>query len=93
MRFVWFYVFNTSFHPRLASFQDHIHEGNGFLLQHAKITNIFETSLKAIDPSVFLPYWDYTIDDSDKHSAVDSFVMTPKLYGRLNNIHLFLYFH
>ena len=62
--------------------QDHIHEGNGFLLQHAKITNIFEDSLKAIDPSIFLPYWDYTIDDSNKHSVVDSVVMTAKLYGR-----------
>mmetsp|Transcript_30896 Transcript_30896/g.42467 ORF Transcript_30896/g.42467 Transcript_30896/m.42467 type:complete len:748 (-) Transcript_30896:235-2478(-) len=62
---------------------DHIHEGNGFLLQHAKITNIFENSLKAIDPSVFLPYWDYTIDDSQKKSMVDAVIMSEKLYGRM----------
>ena len=62
---------------------DHIHEGNGFLLQHAKITNIFENSLKAVDPSVYLPYWDYTIDDANKHSVMDSVIMTDKLYGRM----------
>jgi hypothetical protein len=40
---------------------DHIHEGNGFITQHLKLTNIFESSLQSIDNSLALPYWDFTI--------------------------------
>ena len=39
---------------------DHIHEGMGFLTQHVKITNMFEAAMQAVDPSVSLPYWDFT---------------------------------
>jgi hypothetical protein len=41
---------------------DHIHEGLGFLPQHIKLTNMFEEAVQAVDPSVALPYWDFTID-------------------------------
>eukprot|EP01035_Chromulina_nebulosa_P020231 gene20231-26265_t len=32
---------------------DHIHEGNGFLPQHVKLTNIFEKSMQTVDPPIF----------------------------------------
>jgi hypothetical protein len=37
---------------------------NSFLLcvQHAALSIKFEEALQAVDPSVTLPYWDYTID-------------------------------
>lgn len=40
---------------------DHVHEGNGFLPQHMKMDLIFSRSLTAIDPSVSLMYWDFTM--------------------------------
>jgi hypothetical protein len=41
---------------------DGFHEGTGFLTHHLALTNAFEASLRAIDPSVTLPYWDFTIE-------------------------------
>jgi hypothetical protein len=34
---------------------DHIHEGIGFIPQHVKMSNMFETSLQAVNPAVTLP--------------------------------------
>jgi hypothetical protein len=53
------YQYALDFHHFNAAFQDadHIHEGNGFLVQHIKMTNIIEESMQAVDPSVVLPYW------------------------------------
>ena len=39
---------------------DQFHEGSGFLTHHLAISNSFEASLRAIDPSVSLHYWDFT---------------------------------
>lgn len=41
---------------------DHLHDGMGFLLGHNAITMEFENNLQLIDPSVTIPYWDYSID-------------------------------
>ena len=41
--------------------EDHIHEGNGFITQHIKMDLIFQASMQAVDPSVTLPYWDFTM--------------------------------
>jgi len=56
--------FFSAVHFYNAGFRDsdHIHEGLGFLPQHIKISNIFEKSMQAVDPSVSLFYWDFTID-------------------------------
>ena len=62
---------------------DHIHEGNGFMPQHIKMTNIVETSMQAIDPSVAMPYWDFTIDQSEGKSPVSSAVMTSEIFGSM----------
>ena len=41
---------------------DGFHEGSGFLTHHLALTNSFEASLRAVDPSVTLPYWDFSIE-------------------------------
>ena len=41
---------------------DQFHEGTGFLTHHLALTNSFEASLRAVHPSVTLPYWDFTIE-------------------------------
>jgi len=41
---------------------DYTHGGQGFVPQHSKLSNVFELAMQAVDPSVTLPYWDYTID-------------------------------
>ena len=62
---------------------DHIHEGLGFLLQHIKLTNIFELSIQAVDPSVSLPYWDFTIDTAEKIDTYDIPVFQENMFGSL----------
>ena len=37
-------------------------EGTGFLSQRMRLTNLLEASLQAIDKSLSMPYWDYTIE-------------------------------
>ena len=63
------------FHFYNAAWQtgDHIHEGLGFVPQHMKLTNIFENSLRAVNPAVTLPFWDFTIDTAAGLSVWDSF--------------------
>jgi len=41
---------------------DQFHEGSGFLPHHLALTNSFEASMRAVDPSVTLHYWDFTIE-------------------------------
>lgn len=41
---------------------DQFHEGSGFLTHHLALTNSFDAALRAVDPSVTLPYWDFTIE-------------------------------
>jgi hypothetical protein len=49
----------TRFHYFNAAHQDadHIHEGNGFLAQHIKLTNMYEESVQIVDSTVTVPYW------------------------------------
>ena len=51
-------------HARLAGDAccDHMHDGCGFVTQHSALSLSFEASLQAVDASVALPYWDYSID-------------------------------
>lgn len=63
---------------------DHIHEGMGFLPQHFKMTNIFETSMQSVDPSVTLFYWDYTVDVKEGLKLNESPMFTEDTFGSLN---------
>lgn len=41
---------------------DHWHDGAGFVTSHIALTLLFEQSLQAINPSIAVPYWDFTIE-------------------------------
>jgi hypothetical protein len=41
---------------------DQYHEGSGFLTHHLALGLSFEASVRAVDPSVTIPYWDFTIE-------------------------------
>lgn len=60
---------------------DHIHEGLGFMLQHIKLTNVFELAMQAVDPSVSLPYWDFTVDTAEGTSIYDLVIFQENTFG------------
>lgn len=76
----------TRYHHFSAAQQDadHIHEGNGFLTQHIKFSNMFEDSLRAIDPALSLPYWDFTIDVAENRNAWESVILSSDTYGAMS---------
>jgi len=41
---------------------DRFHDGMGFLSQHIALTSEYERALQAVNPSVALPFWDFTQD-------------------------------
>lgn len=59
----WF----AQLHNTLAGSRDcdHLHDGLGFLPQHAAFTLMYEKVLQLINPAVSIPYWDYTIEAHD----------------------------
>lgn len=70
---------------------DHIHEGVGFLMQNIKITNMFELAMQAVNPSVSLPYWDFSIEGENGIKVQDSIIMSDDIFGNTsspNNIAL-----
>lgn len=77
----WF----TSMHDFNAGWRDadHIHEGLGFIPQHIKMTNYFEKAMQAVDPSISLFYWDFTIDDAEDTPLSDSIMFQTKTFGQL----------
>lgn len=38
------------------------HEGTGFVTHHLALSLSFEASIRAVNPEVTTPYWDFTID-------------------------------
>lgn len=48
---------------------DTYHEGTGFLPHHLALQVSFEAALRAIDPAVTLPYWDFTIEGQTIYDA------------------------
>lgn len=41
---------------------DQYHEGSGFLTHHLAMAVSFEAAIRAVNPAVTLPYWDFTIE-------------------------------
>jgi hypothetical protein len=61
---------------------DHIHNGNGVILQHIKFTNLFESSMQMVDPSTALPYWEFT-RDSAEGLKYDNHILSAALFGSM----------
>ncbi|KAJ8599055.1 hypothetical protein CTAYLR_007593 [Chrysophaeum taylorii] len=57
-------TFFVELHNRLAGARDcdHLHDGPGFLGQHAAFTLTFERVIQLANPKVSVPFWDYTIE-------------------------------
>lgn len=53
---------------------DRLHSGLGFLMQHVALSNAYELALRTIDPSVALPYWDFTLDYAIVNSGGEGLV-------------------
>lgn len=79
------YVYLLEYHYFNAAWKDadHVHEGNGFIAQHIKMTNIFETAMQSIDPSISLPYWDYTIETAYGIGVWESPMFQENTFGEL----------
>ncbi|CAM9881597.1 unnamed protein product, partial [Choristocarpus tenellus] len=66
---------------------DHAHDGVGFLTIHTALSLQFERSLQAVNPSVSIPYWDYTIESArvEASGSIDEFykseVFAPDILG------------
>lgn len=44
---------------------DHWHDDAGIMTHHIGYTLQFEQALQVVDPSIAIPYWEYTIDGAD----------------------------
>eukprot|EP00620_Florenciella_sp_RCC1587_P013588 CAMPEP_0182562930 /NCGR_PEP_ID=MMETSP1324-20130603/5187_1 /TAXON_ID=236786 /ORGANISM="Florenciella sp., Strain RCC1587" /LENGTH=633 /DNA_ID=CAMNT_0024776011 /DNA_START=6 /DNA_END=1907 /DNA_ORIENTATION=- len=66
---------------------DHLHDGLGFLPQHAAFTLMFEKVLQLVNPVVTVPYWDYTIEahavltEGSIHAWRESIVWSDDWFG------------
>lgn len=56
---------------------DQFHEGTGFMAHHFALTVAFESSLRAVNPAVTVPYWDFTIEGE----AIDEAGGSPAMLG------------
>lgn len=77
------YLLNFHYFNAAWMHSDHIHEGNGFQAQHIKMSNMFEVAMQAVDPSITLPYWDFTIETASNIAVWDSPVFTKDTFGSL----------
>ena len=47
------------------------------------MTNAFELAMQAVDPSVALPYWDFTIETSEGATVYESIIMSSDMFGTI----------
>ena len=52
---------------------DQYHEGSGFLTHHLAMAVSFEAAIRAVNPAVTLPYWDFTIEGEPRYKRVHIF--------------------
>lgn len=43
---------------------DHWHQGPGFVTSHVAFSLMYEQSLQSVNPSISLPYWDFTLEST-----------------------------
>eukprot|EP00611_Tribonema_gayanum_P026172 TRINITY_DN614_c0_g1_i2.p1 TRINITY_DN614_c0_g1~~TRINITY_DN614_c0_g1_i2.p1 ORF type:complete len:636 (-),score=156.71 TRINITY_DN614_c0_g1_i2:706-2613(-) len=71
---------------------DHWHQGPGFVTSHMAYTLMFEKALQAVNPSVSVPYWDFTLESTFYEPATwrDSPVFSGDWFGEAspdNDLH------
>ena len=47
------------------------------------MTNIVELAMQAVDPSVAMPYWDFTIESASDTPVNESPIMSPDMFGSM----------
>lgn len=62
---------------------DHWHQGPGFVTSHVTFSLMFEQSLQSINPSITLPYWDFTLESTFYNPSTfrNSGVFSPDWFG------------
>ena len=60
---------------------DHWHDDAGFVTHHIAFTLMLEKSLQAVDSSVSVPYWDYTVDAYELDDWTESTMWTDSWFG------------
>eukprot|EP01035_Chromulina_nebulosa_P017296 gene17296-22833_t len=62
---------------------DHWHQGPGFVTSHITFSLQYERALQAINPSISLPYWDFTLESTfyDSDTFRDSGVFSEDWFG------------
>lgn len=66
---------------------DHWHDGAGLMVHHMSFTLELEQALQSIDPSVTVPYWDYSIDAAEFGSDwLNSKIFDPDWFGPVKNV-------
>ena len=62
---------------------DHWHQGAGFVTSHMAFTLEFEQSLQAVNPSLSIPYWDFTIESTfyEPHTWRSSPIFSSDWFG------------
>jgi hypothetical protein len=62
---------------------DHWHQGPGFVTSHIAFEMMFEQSLQSINPSISLPYWDFTLESTFYTPTTfrESGVFSPDWFG------------
>jgi len=62
---------------------DHWHQGAGFVTSHMAYSLMFEQTLQAINPSLTLPYWDFTLESTfyEADTWRNSAVFSPDWFG------------
>jgi len=77
-------MLNLHFYQSSWRDSDHAHEGLGFISHHVTMTNLIEKSLQSVNPSVTMPYWDFTIETASSLNITESPMFTADTFGSLS---------
>ena len=77
---------NATIHTLPYPTSDAFHDGSGFLTHHLALTNGVEAAMRAVDPAVTMPYWDFTIEGEAivQAGGKPSYFMEVRTRKRLN---------
>ena len=89
------YFVNIHLDTAGARSHDKIHDGVGVVTQHVSITQAIEQAMQEVNPSITVPFWDYTIDSYEsktKNNGLDykifeSELWGPKWFGNTSGVH------